>query len=252
MRGGHECGALDVAGNKARERDEARGWAAGRKQAGGHTAACCMFAFYQVLMRSCFVLVLQRGETIAKALKRLGGANAAAGKALGKREKQRLQQQQAAEGGAGEGTGAAAGAGNSGPFMRMVEIADLLVEEGEMDVYDATKEDLERSAAMWLPKQAVQAAGAGAGAAAGGSGAAGKAAAAADDDDDMFASEDAADDKAAKAGAGAQAGAGAAGAKQGEAAAVEAGDGTDYASWPVKELKRFLQVWILARSCASC
>ncbi|KAL6761206.1 hypothetical protein V8C86DRAFT_905231 [Haematococcus lacustris] len=102
------------------------------------------------------------GETLAKALKRLGGGAPIAGRAMGKREKARLQQQQqqqqekqqsakaatghegtaggssgaaaaaAAAGGMGGGTATVAAPGRAEVFERMTELAGLLVEEGEM------------------------------------------------------------------------------------------------------------------------
>lgn len=37
----------------------------------------------------------------------------------------------------------------------LLQVADVLLEEGEQDVYDVTREELLRFAAMWAPKQAV-------------------------------------------------------------------------------------------------
>lgn len=38
-------------------------------------------------------------------------------------------------------------------FLRMTEIVDLLFSEGETETFTCNKEDLEKSAAMWLPKE---------------------------------------------------------------------------------------------------
>lgn len=198
----------------------------------------------------------QRGETLAKLLKRLGGGSAPA-KAMGKRERARLQAAAAeAAPGAAAGTTAATGPAAAGAdgegtaaaatFARVTEIADQLVEEGEMDVYDGTREDFESFAAMWLPKQpAAGASGSAAGGAAGGAGSS-KAAAKDDEDDDMFG--DAFEEKDDKKGVAADAaGAAAAAAGQDAATGKQPSQESEFASWPVKELKRYLQV-----SCCYC
>ena len=90
------------------------------------------------------------------------------------------------------------------PALRFTEIVDRLFGEGETDIYTTTKEELERSAAMWLPKAPLAAAAVavGTGGPAGGAslGNGGRNAAASgavrkaddDGDDDMFAEDDAA------------------------------------------------------------
>ncbi|KAG2483126.1 hypothetical protein HYH03_018016 [Edaphochlamys debaryana] len=277
---------------------------------------------------------MQPGEDVTRALKRLGqaaggGGGAAAAlphRAMGKREKARLLAQQqaavaAAAAAAGDGDGAAAAEAEAAQhaqqaFTKLTELADELLAEGEMDIYSSSREELLRSARMWLPQLAaggaapVAAGGAGGSAAgAGPSGSGGAAAAAAakpsaavDADDDMFGDED--DEGAGKAKGGAAAAVaaaakpstavdadddmfgddeeegkpaakkartepaaaaakeaapaaavpapgpaaaakeanGAAGPGPGSAAAKEAGAGAvDYASWPIKELKRLLK-----------
>uniref|UniRef100_A0A7S2VV17 OCRE domain-containing protein n=1 Tax=Chlamydomonas chlamydogama TaxID=225041 RepID=A0A7S2VV17_9CHLO len=208
---------------------------------------------------------MQAGETIAKTLKRVGGAAAGAAghaKAMGKREKARLAAQQQGNGQHGQQAGAAL-------FSRLTEIADQLVAEGEMDVYTATKEELERSAAIWLPKQpAAQPPVVGSGPGPTGAVAAAAGAADDDDDDDMFAEQDQKPSAAAAAQAPAATAAAAptapavAAAAAAAPAAASAGSvpqaapsasqpqpqsqqqqqqGTDFSSWPIKELKRYLQ-----------
>lgn len=172
------------------------------------------------------VFGLQRGETLAKAMKRLGGGHSA--KPLTKREKAR-QEQQAGESKATGAEGAAA------VFARITEIAAQLVDEGEMDVYDSTREDFASFAAMWLPKQPAAGAGAGVGAAA-------AKASVEDDDDDMFAEEDskpaaAKQDSAAEGVITGQAG------DSGVMTAAGTAESSEFSSWPVKELKRYLQVY---------
>eukprot|EP00879_Flechtneria_rotunda_P017982 GHRR01018846.1.p1 GENE.GHRR01018846.1~~GHRR01018846.1.p1 ORF type:complete len:465 (+),score=234.70 GHRR01018846.1:373-1767(+) len=216
--------------------------------------------------------LLLPGENVTAGLRRLGAARqqAATGKALGKREKQRLAaQQQAAAATNGDAAAAAAAAAVAmtpteaqAAFTRLTELADLLLNSGgELDVYSHKKEQLERWAAAVLPQTDLLAAGG------------------ADDEDDMFADD--ADKAAAKPTAAAanneptsstteldqsqqqaastqvaaaaalgpnaaEAGSSHAPATNG-AAQVET-DSTsaatepavDYASWPVKELRRFL------------
>lgn len=189
-----------------------------------------------------------------------------------------------------------------------------------MEIYDATKEELLRSARMWLPQLFAGGAGGGGGGSGAGGGAAaapgaaagagaagaGRAAAAAaaggDSDDDMFADDDDAGGGKKGAGAGGAGAAAAAGGTAGSSAAVDEdedifGDGAidvgegkggagerakgsapasngggtggqggqappkaaaapaaskdevDYSSWPVKELKRLLQVCACGSGC---
>mmetsp|Transcript_779 Transcript_779/g.1959 ORF Transcript_779/g.1959 Transcript_779/m.1959 type:complete len:514 (+) Transcript_779:122-1663(+) len=230
------------------------------------------------------------GEGLTRALKRISGSSAQQTKAMGKRERMRLQQQQQQQQAAQEQTkkpkwqqGGAAQGPSSTPsgdvFTRMTEIADLLVLEGEVDVYDCTREDLLRFAEMWLPKKP---------AAPEPNTPAAVAAAAADEDDDMFGGDDtfekSRESQAAAAAAAAappaateggtatgggvntgqaeaQAGSTTAAAPAAAAAAAApapaaaaslvtdggaaetsgAGEEVDYSSWPIKELKRCLQ-----------
>ncbi|GFR41660.1 hypothetical protein Agub_g2402, partial [Astrephomene gubernaculifera] len=184
--------------------------------------------------------IMQPGETVTRALKRLGGAGGAGAataaglphRAMGKRERARLlaqqqellqKQQQKQQQGSSNSNGAAdagpstAGSGTDADtqrrvqFLRLTELADELLEEGELEIYGETQEALTRSARMWLPQLAAAGAApaavggggaawpaggaAGAGAEAGTSaGRAAAAAADADDDDDMFADADDDDD----------------------------------------------------------
>ena len=221
--------------------------------------------------------LMQPGETLTRALKRLGGDTSTQHRAMGKRERAKLLAQAAAAAGGGGGAGGAGG--DKDGFLRITEIANTLLEEGEMDVYEASCEELQRSAAMWLteedaaPAQKKQATGVAAATA--GVGAA--AAAAAAGDDDMFAEEDtemtegqAGTRPAATAvpSRGGQAGssspsaagslphvdsAGGSGSVAGppppppaplppKPSSAAADDGAvDYASWPTRELKRFLE-----------
>lgn len=119
----------------------------------------------------------------------------------------------------------------------MTEIADQLVDEGEMDIYDSKREDFEAFAATWLPRgQGAHLPGAQPGAVPGGG----------DDDDDMFAEDD---EKAALAGK-TKAAASALVADTGTTrkAGVSEQQVSEYLAWPVKELKRFLQVCQFSRA----
>lgn len=201
------------------------------------------------------------GENVAAALKRMKGGDGGPKRAMGKREKARLAKLDAEGAAKAAAKGAASAVGGPGAaddagFQRLTELADTLVSSGELDVYSATSEQLKRWAALVLPQAEVEGGGA--------AGGAGGKRAAPDDrgDDDMFASDD--EGKAPKppptqppAAAAAPPGAGpsapevaAAAASAASAAAAAAaaaggggvGDGgVDYASWPIKELRRFLQ-----------
>ncbi|WIA19510.1 hypothetical protein OEZ85_004121 [Tetradesmus obliquus] len=197
--------------------------------------------------------LLQPGESVTAALRRLGQARrgAAPGKAMGKREKQRLAAQQAAGGEAAVAAAAAADAAAAKrDFAKLTELADLLLNAGgEMDVYSHRKEQLQRWADAVLPQTNVLAG--------------------VDDDDDMFASEEEQDAKkqpaaaatasqqqlsrqvgqqqqpqqqvaaASRAAPDSTAAASAASTTAAPAAAPAAA-AVDYSSWPVKELRRFL------------
>eukprot|EP00798_Chlamydomonas_sp_ICE-L_P009846 gene9846-7733_t len=82
--------------------------------------------------------LMKEGESITRALKRLG-----AKRAMGKRDRQRME---------AAGTAGAPVEADRLSFERMTEVADQLLVEGEADVYSTSKEELEKSAAMWLPK----------------------------------------------------------------------------------------------------
>jgi len=175
--------------------------------------------------------------------------------AMGKREKARLAKLEAerAAAKASKPGGPAPGATDETGFQRLTELADMLVSAGELDVYTATCEQLRRWAALTLPQSEVEG-----GEGKAGGGGAGKAAAGDDDDDDMFASDDEENKPAAKPAAAAAAAGAAAPVAAAPPAATEAalpaagaaaapaaaagGTGADaYASWPIKELRRFLQ-----------
>ncbi|GBF95150.1 hypothetical protein Rsub_07734 [Raphidocelis subcapitata] len=206
--------------------------------------------------------LMAEGETVAAALRRLRGGDAGPKKAMGKREKARLaklEAERAAKAAAKGGAAAAAGPGDAGAgadvgaFARLTELADGLVSAGELDVYSSTREQLARWAALVLPRSEVEGGGGGAG------GAGTKRAAVDDDDDDMFADDDGAPKPAAPAAAAPAAAAAAASAAAPAAAAAAppapapaaaparaaepavAGDDDGYDSWPIKELRRFLQ-----------
>ena len=187
---------------------------------------------------------LQRGETLARLLKRLGGEGQV-GRAVGRRERLKQQQARKSEGTGDEESEKGAEKGEKGGekselFTRIMGIADQLVEEGEMDVYEGTKEDFDKFAAMWLPKQKPQQAQQGGG----------SARTAGDDDDDMFASDDG-EGKNGAVGAGVAEGGSAEGGKGGAAAhGKKEEDPSDYANWPVKELQRFLKVCVRLCTCA--
>ncbi|KIZ04688.1 hypothetical protein MNEG_3275 [Monoraphidium neglectum] len=211
--------------------------------------------------------LMQAGESVAAALKRMrGGGDTGPKKAMGKREKARLAKLEAeraakaaAKGGsagAGSAGGGAGGASDEAGFQRLTELADMLVSAGELDVYGATCEQLRRWAALTLPRSEVE------GEAGAKEDGGGKPAVDVDDDDDMFASDD--DDKPKAAAvvrtqpppAAPPAAAAPVAAPEADSAAVpttgataaappSGGSGgggvTDYASWPIKELRRFLQ-----------
>ncbi|KXZ50512.1 hypothetical protein GPECTOR_16g687 [Gonium pectorale] len=142
--------------------------------------------------------LMQPGETVTRALKRLGGAGGAGGmgaagtalpnRAMGKRERARLLAQQQASGAAGTSSGDPASPEH---FTRLTELADELLAEGELEIYSETTETLMRSARMWLPNLVAAPAAPPPGAGAGISAAALPAAArtASDSDDDMFADD---------------------------------------------------------------
>ncbi|GLI71081.1 hypothetical protein VaNZ11_015992 [Volvox africanus] len=274
----------------------------------------------QIAQRKADMAAMMRpGETITRALKRLGGSGGAAAaglthRAMGKRERARLlaQQQQQQQQGADDAGGSSAAkdakaAAARQQFVHMTELADELLEEGELEIYDATQEDLLRSARIWLPQLAGAPlpppsssmsllAGGGTSASAatkhandtgdededmfaddaedGGDGgrkdmAPGKGAAAAaavaavDQDQDMFSDGDEGEDTNCGGGRredapaatdsgnrdgvtepgepGGQAIATAASSVAAAAAQSSEGDTVDYASWPIKELKRILQ-----------
>ena len=216
------------------------------------------------------------GETVAKAMKRIGGGGGGGGaaggggggqKALGKREKLRLQQQQQLVSAAPDGSAPAAAASTTADsqlFDRFTEITDQLFAEGETDMYATTREELERSAAMWLPKQppAAAASGPSSGAAAGIPGVPAAAAAGDDGDDDMFGeAEEPASAGTSSIGAGASTSAppasSAASHQTGPDPAAAAASHlarpsaailsepravprTDFSAWPIRELVRFL------------
>ncbi|KAF5834258.1 hypothetical protein DUNSADRAFT_9170 [Dunaliella salina] len=209
------------------------------------------------------------GEGLTRALKRISGSNAQQTKAMGKRERMRLQQQQQQQQQAAqEQTKKPKAATHSNSA-----IVALIAMVQEVDVYDSTREDFLRFAEMWLPKkppapeQNTPAA---------------AAAAAADEDDDMFGGDDtfersrdnqaaavvaaaAAPPAAAEGGLGAETGQSGAQASSTTSAAAPAapapapaaapapasdggasgtsgaGEEVDYSSWPIKELKRCLQ-----------
>lgn len=249
--------------------------------------------------------VMQPGENVTRALKRLGG-NAANGggrtKALGKRERARLKEQASSASAAASADADVAGSsstisGASEAFQLLTGLADELLAEGEMDVYSDTREQLERSARMWLPaasvpSTAIQNGGSvqqrqsvgvpGIGAAPAVETLKHLAAAAGDSDDDMFGDSDKEEqDEGAKhaqhaVGAGpgpgsattaagtdagametdlpgksvaassegaAQRGAGYASTSTGahSTSKAAAADTVDYSSWPIKELRRFLE-----------
>lgn len=155
------------------------------------------------------------GESVSAAMKRVRGAGGG-GVGRVKREVKR--------------EGETLSGGNMDLFLRMTEIVDVLFSEGETEVFTCDKEELEKSASMWLPKVAA-------------STAATQARSRAQDDDgddDMFGDED--------------------GQAKDETCVINkpevkeeaeppgisghtAGDvpGTDYSSWPVKEISRFLK-----------
>lgn len=85
---------------------------------------------------------LRPGETLLKALKRLGGNAPSFHKAMGKRERARLAQQ----------AKTVEQPPDAESINRLTELADKLLDEGELDVYSCTKEEFEHAAALFLPK----------------------------------------------------------------------------------------------------
>ncbi|PRW60637.1 CD2 antigen cytoplasmic tail-binding 2 [Chlorella sorokiniana] len=173
--------------------------------------------------------LLQPGETVAAGLKRLGGHS----RRPAKRSKTR----------GGEAADMAADVAPDPAakeqFNKLTEVAMQLMDAGEADVYTQNKEYFERAAAVYIdlpgPSKVLE-------------GGAGKAAYE-DADEDMFAEDDdkpkepAAAAPAAAAPAAAPAAAAPAAAAPPRAAAParqQQADETDYSSWPVKELRRFL------------
>ncbi|KAL4422393.1 hypothetical protein ABPG75_008590 [Micractinium tetrahymenae] len=189
--------------------------------------------------------VLQPGETVAAGLKRLGGHS----RRPAKRSRQR-------GGGSEEPADMAADAAADPEvkeqFNRLTEAAMKLMDAGENDVYTQTKEYFERAAAVYIDVDVPG--GSGGGLLAGGA----SKAAYEDADEDMFASDEeqkeektkgepaqqsapaaAAPAEPAPPAAAAQAGAPPPAAAP-KPAAGAAADETDYSSWSVKELRRFL------------
>ncbi len=72
---------------------------------------------------------------------------------MGKRERQRLAAQAASAPAAEQPTGSADVSSSSAQFAQLTEMADLLLTSGELDLYSNTKEQLERYAALMLPKE---------------------------------------------------------------------------------------------------
>ncbi|GAB4814666.1 hypothetical protein N2152v2_001712 [Parachlorella kessleri] len=200
------------------------------------------------------------GETVTRALKRLGGHSRTV-KRQQKRGKQEQQQQPAAAAPSAASAAATRAAANetSGldpaqakeQFDKLTEAVSNLMDAGETDVYTQDREYFERAAAVYLdlpgPSNVLDA---------------GPSKAAYEDaDEDMFASDDegaaakpqaggeqqqqpAAPPQAGEGGQGRSSTAGPAPPASGPPAhrgsAAPAGDGTDYDSWPIKELRRFL------------
>lgn len=166
------------------------------------------------------------GESVTRALQRLGGGSKKPVlKSKNKKKKGEEEEQ------------AAVNPANVEKFNKLTEIIDSLLEAGEMDVYRETKHIFERQAAMYKKSTFLDKKG--------------------ESDDDgggMFADdsdeEEAKEEPVAKrqameaamAGPSSAAAASAptAQAAPSEAAAPES-DTTDYGSWPVKELQRFLR-----------
>mmetsp|Transcript_2182 Transcript_2182/g.5752 ORF Transcript_2182/g.5752 Transcript_2182/m.5752 type:complete len:405 (+) Transcript_2182:93-1307(+) len=185
------------------------------------------------------------GETVTRALKRIRGSDNRAAGSRGKSVKDKTK----------AAGGEQAPNGDLALFERLTELVDMLFAEGETDIFTTTQRELQRSAEMWLPKPAEAGPSAGVGAPA----AAESKGGADDDDDDMFAEADVASRPfAAKAESG--------GAKHernlapgspdtGQTAVKSAAptqltasvsapatvQQTNFESWPIKELKRFLE-----------
>lgn len=187
--------------------------------------------------------VLQPGETVAAGLKRLGGHSR---RPTAKRSRQRGGDDEAAADMAAE---VAPDPAAKELFNKLTAAAMKLMDAGENDVYSQKKEYFERAASVYIDADEAGPPG--------GALAAGPSKAAYEDaDEDMFGSDDEGKEAAkpqqqaaapAAAAAAGPVGAGAPPAPGGppravapQPASAPAADETDYSSWPVKELRRFL------------
>ena len=164
-------------------------------------------------------------ESVGAALKRVRGAG---GGGAGKVKRDQRREIGAGGGGAG---------GNMELFLRMTEIVDLLFSEGETEIFTSDKGELEKSAAMWLPKPKADSV-------APSKYGKEKIAIAGDDndDDDMFGDGDGqAKKEKGSVVDGIQLIKGAALQPQAASKTSDEAPGTDYSSWPVKEVVRFLK-----------
>ncbi|PSC74352.1 CD2 antigen cytoplasmic tail-binding 2 [Micractinium conductrix] len=179
---------------------------------------------------------MQAGESVAAALKRLGGhsrrptKHSRRGGDDGAGSEGSVQQQQ---------QDAAAAEAAKAQFQRLTEAAMKLMDAGENDVYSQTKDYFELAASVYIDLPGPSKLGAGP-----------SKAAYEDADEDMFAS----DEEKEKEGGGAAAAPAAPAAAAPPAAAAappplrpaappapaKVEDQTDYSSWPIKELRRFL------------
>ncbi|KAG1654178.1 hypothetical protein FOA52_009838 [Chlamydomonas sp. UWO 241] len=201
------------------------------------------------------------GESVTRALRRIrgsavpsgaatssAGGAAKPGRAMGKREKAKAEATAAAAAaGDGDAAAAPAAAGDLALFERLTDLTDSLFAEGETDVFTTVREELVRSAEMWLPKGSIGGASAGGAVPAAAAAVSGPAA---DSDDDMFGDDDgaaaAAPSPPAAAAAAPPAAAAPAASAQAQAppqapAAQQQQRATDFSSWPVKEILRFLK-----------
>ena len=168
--------------------------------------------------------ILKPGETVAGGLKRLGGALGQHRRPLGKRAKQQINKTKG-----GPNASDTPYPKYTEQFYKLTEASSALIDSGETEVYGQDKSYFERCAAVYIdidegPSQLL-AQGVGK-------------EAYEDADEDMFADEE-------------ETGAGEKGEEKekgkavaGTASAVvveEKKDTTEYSSWPIKELRRFLQ-----------
>jgi len=161
--------------------------------------------------------LMLEGESVTRALQRLGGGSK---KPVLKSKNKKKKEEESG------GSSQPADPANTEKFNQLTEIVDTLLEAGEMDIYRETKHILEREAAIYKRPSFLDRDD--------GSGGGGMFADDSEDEDVKPAKRPASE--AAK-GAATSSAAGTAPSGPGGSSS----DATDYSSWPVKELQRFLR-----------